>query len=135
MRWTVIILIACTGLLSCRSHVNQLPEIPPAFIGRVALRSFSTDSGGPSGLLLMNVESASLNTSQPSEAYFRIDMKTTFVVAKHDSLMWLTVGLPQLSRAYVRVWLSGEPTSKTTHEIWGRARIVVVDSQASSVAR
>lgn len=70
--------------------------------------------------------------SLPPEANVRVDSSTTFAVVTARKIEWDRV--PQLRGAYVRIWLRGAPTSITSTELWGNARLVVVDSFSAEAA-
>ena len=60
--------------------------------------------------------------------FARIDSTTRFIFNKRAGIDSTKLAIPGLQWAYVRVWFSAGPTSKTADEIWGNARLVLVDS-------
>lgn len=133
MRLSIIALTATLVLVAasaaCAHPKRTLPSPVPAFEGQLRQQSFHVDSTAPGHMWLFSVH----RYGRPGvpAGYFRVDTLTKWVVARGNALDWDIAGLPEIRRAYVRVWLRGAPTSVTATEIWGRADVVVVDSLAN----
>ena len=121
---------AVAAAASCRASLHTLPDRMPFMSGHLTEQAFATDSAGPGHLYRFGVRRSSADASESlaPEGYFRVDSTTRWVVSRHGELEWDVAGVPNLRRAYVRVWLRGAPTSVTPREVWGRAALVVVDS-------
>jgi hypothetical protein len=121
--------ILTLALTSCRHPLRAIPPAPPDYSGWVISRSFARDSAQLSGMYRFAVAgSGRSGATDVPEAHIRTDSATEFASTVHGGIDWRITGLPEFGRSFVRIWLRGNPTSLTATELWGQARLVVVDS-------
>lgn len=120
-------LFALICLLGCRSNMLSLPPDPPNYRGQAAGRDLRSGTGSLGELSMLRLVPGS-GTSKTPTGFVRIDSATRFIFNKRAGIDSTELALPGLQWAQARVWFNVGPTSKTAEEIWGNARLVVVDS-------
>lgn len=126
MRSATVLLVLITAV-SCRPKSNDVPATPPNYQGQISGQNFDTRSSGVGELSMLRLIAAHGTDEIPS-GFARIDGSTKFVSSERARIRWTEIGLPDLRWAHVRVWYHMAPTSVTATEIWGNARLVMVDS-------
>ena len=127
VRQITLALLASGFVLSCRPQAKGLPTAPPHYHGQISGWDFDSSSSGVGGLSTIRMVAAP-GTSEVPSGFARIDGSTRFITAARARIDWTQIGLSDLRWAHVRVWYNGAPTSATTTEVWGNARLIVVDS-------
>lgn len=122
-------------LAACQRNGVQLTRGAPYYEGFVRGSGFALTSPALAHLTRVDLRGAMHGAPEAPEGYFRIDSTTRFVTATPQGLRWERWGVPGLMGARARVWLRNDrPTSLTAAEVWGDARLVVIDSAASAPA-
>jgi hypothetical protein len=120
-------LVALLCLLGCRSKLAPIPTSPPDYGGQVSGRDFRSGTGAFGQLSMLRLIPERERNSAPI-GFARIDSATTFIFNKRSGIDSTKLALPGLQWAHVRVWFNAGPTSRTADEIWGNARLIIVDS-------
>jgi hypothetical protein len=120
-------LVAILCLVGCRSNLPPIPTDPPDYGGQVSGRDFRSGTGSFGQLSMLRLIPDRGRSNTPV-GFARIDSATTFIFNKRTGIDSTKLALPGLQWAHVRVWFNAGPTSKTVDEVWGNARLVVVDS-------
>lgn len=120
---------ACASL-ACRPIPRTLPSNPPDIRGLVTGSSYDSTSSGPGGLNRIGIRlDPGSAPGLPPRAYARVDSATRFAVVTSEGIDWR---LPDLHGAYVRVWFRSPPSTPTSVDFFGDARIVAIDSFATN---
>jgi hypothetical protein len=123
--------VAVLTATACHASLTPIPADSPSFRGRVAGFQLESASTGPGGLRLLRMRSDGSTSGGPESGYARVDERTQFVTGLGAFVDWNRTGLRDLVGASVRVWYHGRPTSETPTEVWGDARLIVVDETDS----
>lgn len=127
MRRSTSVLLALVIAVSCRPKSSDMQTTPPNYQGQISGLSFDISSSGVGELSMLRLIAAPGTDEIPS-GFARIDGSTKFITSERARNRWTEIGLPDLRWAHVRVWYHTAPTSVTSTEIWGNARLVMVDS-------
>lgn len=122
-----VTMLALICVASCRSNLPDLPASPPDYRGQISGKGFQSGTSGMGELTMLRLVPAPGTNEIPS-GFARIGGSTKFIFSKRARIDSTQVGLPGLNWAHVRVWYDVAPTSKTPLEIWGNAKLIVVDS-------